>query len=229
MQKYTAIILSSRDIGEFDRLYAMYTLEQGLVRTVARGVRKSTAKLAGHLEPGTLSEVYVARSRGTGQIVSAIMLDNFGSVKNDFEKLQEILKIFSFLLKNFSEGEKDERVFELLKSFLETVNGEKLLLEAFWWKLFDALGQRPEVMKCAHCRKRLVENSEKFFSAEKGGVIPAACRVSSGELVPVSNNQIKLLRIFWANPLAKIAKVKVGEKELRGLGRIREIFRRYNF
>jgi len=67
MQKLTAIILSSRDINEYDRLYIMYTLEQGLVKAVAKGVRKSTAKLAGHLEPATLSEVYVARSKGWGK------------------------------------------------------------------------------------------------------------------------------------------------------------------
>ncbi len=60
MQKYTAIILASRDVGEFDRLYIFYTREAGLLRAMGRGVRKQEAKLAGHLEPGTLSEVYIA-------------------------------------------------------------------------------------------------------------------------------------------------------------------------
>jgi len=71
MQKYTAIILASRDANEVNRLYIIYTLEQGLVKAVAKGVRKPAAKLAGHLEPGTLTEIYVARSRGMGQITGA--------------------------------------------------------------------------------------------------------------------------------------------------------------
>jgi len=232
MQKLTAIILSSRDINEYDRLYIMYTLEQGLVKAVAKGVRKSTAKLAGHLEPATLSEVYVARSKGLGQITGAITLDSFEGVKNDFEKLDEVLKIFRFFARNFAEGEKDEKIFNLLCDFLKIVSGskrEKLLTLAFWWKLFDFLGQRPEVMKCVNCQKKMTEKSKKFFSVEKGRVVCGDCSLNFSGLVPINNNQIKLLRIFWGNPLAKIVKVKVEERELKGLGRIRESFERYNF
>ena len=123
MQKYTAIILSSHDVGEFDRLYILYTKEIGVVKAMGRGVRKQTAKLAGHLEPGTLSEVYVARARGMGQIASAIALDNFDNIKKDFEKLAEALKIFKFFARQFAEEEKDEKVFELLSGFLKKADG----------------------------------------------------------------------------------------------------------
>lgn len=243
MQKLTAIILASRDINEYDRLYIMYTLEQGLVKAVAKGVRKSTAKLAGHLEPGTLSEVYVARARGTGQITSAIMLDGFENIKNNFEKLGEVLKIFRFFSKNFAEGEKDERIFELLKGLLEILDqparipplaesvagrGE-ILIEAFWWKLFDALGQRPEVMKCVNCQKKLAEKTKKVFSVEKGGIVCGGCGSNFAGLALISDNQIKLLRIFWGNPLARIAKVRIREEELGRLGKMRENFEKYSF
>jgi len=266
MQKYTAIILSSREANEFDRLYSMYTLETGLIKAIGKGVRKSTAKLAGHLEPATLSEVYVARARGTGQITSVITLSGFENLKIDFEKLGEVLKIFRFFSKNFAEGEKDERIFDLLRSFLELADRADIadradpadiLIEAFWWKLFDALGQRPEVMKCVNCREKLRgqssvhkvrtsnqgstfplladahnssrSNLKKYFSVEKGGIVCGGCGSNFAELAPISDNQIKLLRIFWGNPLAKIAKVKVNCGELEGLGRIRENFEKYSF
>lgn len=232
MQKYTAIILTSRDANEFDRIYTMYTLEQGLARAVAKGVRKSAAKLAGHLEPATLSEVYIARARGIGQITGAITLDDFSGVKNNFEKLREILKIFRFFSKNFAEGEKDKRIFELLSGFSSIAGKAEIVdisAEAFWWKLFDVLGQRPEVMKCASCRKKLIENTKKFFSAERGGVICAGCDPRFQGLAAISDNQIKLLRIFLGNPLSKIAKVKVRRGELKGLEKMRENFEKYNF
>jgi DNA repair protein RecO (recombination protein O) len=239
MNKYVAIILASRDTNEFDRLYTMYTLEQGLVRAVAKGARKPAAKLTGHLEPGTLSEVYVARARGMGQITGAITLDGFENIKKDFAGLSEFLKIAKFFLKNFAEGEKDERVFELSKDFLGNLgnwedreNGDdkaKVLIEAFWWKLFDALGARPEVMKCASCRKKLAEKTKKFFSAEKGGVVCAVCGPQFRETIPVSDNQIKLLRVFWGNPLVKIAKVKTEKGELEKLEKTRESFEKYVF
>jgi DNA repair protein RecO (recombination protein O) len=236
MQKYTAIILSSYDIGEFDRIYILYTKEKGLVKAIGRGVRKQTAKLAGHLEPGTLSEVYIAKARGMGQITSAIALDNFERIKKYFEKLDEVLKIFKFFTRHFSEEERDEKIFDLLECFLgdwgNLEDGENqggILLEAFWWKLFDALGHRPETMKCAICGARLEETAKKFFSSARGGVVCSACFSIERDLAEISSDQIKLLRIFLANPLGKILKVKTSEIELKGLGRIRRNFERYNF
>jgi DNA repair protein RecO (recombination protein O) len=236
MRKLTAIILSSRDIGEFDRIYTLYTRELGLVRAVGRGVRKVSARLAGHLEPGTLSEVYIARSRGMGQITSAITLDEFEAIKNEFELLSNILEIFRFFGKNFSEDEKDERIFDLLAEFLgQWGNKEiqdskkKISLEAFWWKLFDLMGNRPETMKCAECNRSLVRGKDIFFSASKGGAICQSCKFVSQGLLPMSENQVKLLRIFLTNPLGKILKIKIDGRELAGLARIRGEFRKYNF
>jgi DNA repair protein RecO (recombination protein O) len=234
MQKYTAIILASRDIGEYDRLYFMYTLEQGMIKAIARGVRRPAAKLAGHLEPGTLSEVYIARSRGRGQITSAIALSGFRGIKKDFEKLKGVLDIFSFFMKIFSEDEKDENIFRLLREYLEIIDRdnqldqERLLNLGFWWKLFDALGQRPEVVRCVICEKALESAEKNLFSAEKGGIVCFAC-VPPKDSLPISDNQIKLIRVYLSNPFQKIAKVRVDGKNLEGLFRIKEQFLRYNF
>jgi len=234
MQKYTAIILASRDIGEYDRLYVMYTLEQGMIKAVAKGVRRPAAKLAGHLESGTLSEVYIARSRGRGQITSAIALRSFSGIKKDFEKLSDILKIFSFMMKVFSEDEKDEKIFSLIREYLEIIDQgarssrEKLLNIGFWWKLFDSLGQKPEVARCVSCGQMLKGGQRNYFSAEKGGITCSSCEIARDSL-PVNDNQIKLVRVYLANPLQKIAKVKADGKDLEGLQRIKDQFLRYNF
>jgi len=237
MQKYTAVILASRDIGEFDRLYILYTKEIGLVKAIGRGVRKQMAKLAGHLEPGTLSEVYIARSRGMGQITSAITIENFENIRKNFGKLDEMLKILGFFARGFAEEEKDEKIFDLLAEFLTRVellpNSKSstliLIIEAFWWKLFDALGHRPETIKCAECGGCLKEKSEKYFSAKKGGVICEKCSVGEKDVLKISSNQIKLLRVFLTNPLEKILKVKAGEAELDELSRIRHNFKNIIF
>ena len=236
MQRITAIILSSRGVGEFDRLYAMYSREAGLVRAVGRGVRRPAAKLAGHLEPLTLSEIHIARSRGRGQIASAITLENFENIKKSFENTSKILRIFRFFLKIFGEEEKDERTFDLLREFLENLDGlgyegdrAGVLSEAFWWKIFDLLGRRPEVARCLKCSARPSGKEENFFSAEEGGIICGKCGRNGNGLSRITANQIKLLRIFLANTLPKILKVKIDSGELEGLVRIRKDFERYNF
>lgn len=44
--RYTALVLRKKEVGETDRLYTFYTKEQGKVRAVARGIRKSGARLS---------------------------------------------------------------------------------------------------------------------------------------------------------------------------------------
>lgn len=232
MQKFTAIVIASREANEFDRIYTFYSREIGIIRASGKGVRKPEARLAGHLEPGTIVEIYVARSRGMGKITGAITLENFENVKKDLAKLGEFLKVSKFFLRNFSEEEKDERIFDLLCGFMLILNGVDdvdLVKEAFWWKLFDALGNRPEVMKCLHCGKKITERSKKYFSVRKGGIICPACAPNFEGLIQVNDNQIKLLRIFWGNGLEKMTKVKADKNDIEGLARVKSAFARHNF
>ena len=232
MHKYTAIILTSRDTNEFDRVYTFYTLEEGLVRVVAKGARKPAARLAGHLEPVTLSEVYVARSKGRGQIVSALTILGFERIKSDFEKLRETLEIFRFIARFFSEGEPDKRIFSLLVSLLRLLDKKEdsqVLIEGFWWQLFDLLGQRPQVASCVHCQKKLMLRDQKYFDIKKGGIICSLCRKKDQELFSISDNQIKLLRLFFSQPLRLLGKIKLAVVELSGLGRIRQNYQKYHF
>lgn len=271
MQKHTAIILSSRDTNEFDRIYIMYTLEKGLVRAVAKGARKPAARLAGHLEPATLSEVYIARSRGMGQITSSLSVSGYENIKKSFALLETALAILKFFAKNFKEEEKDERIFLLLKEFMEILNSQSLnlvnvekagkegiLAEAFWWKLFDFLGQKPEVMKCVACGERLrsknvikskfgfssakggqacSQNSQflkakllnNFFSVIKGGILCASCRKAGSETFLINENQIKLLRIFFANSLKNVQKIKINPTDIESLEKIRINYQKYYF
>jgi len=236
MQKYTAIILASRDANEFDRIYTLYTLEQGLVRAVAKGARKPTAKLAAHLEPVTLSEVYVARSRGIGQITSAITLENFDNIKKDFEKLQKVLEIFDFFKKFFNEEEKDKRIFSLLLEFLskldkaEWADKAEIIIEAFWWKLFDLLGQKPEVLKCVKCQGKIPARQDKKFDIPQGGVLcPNCAGRKREEMLPVSDNQIKFLRLIFSNSLEALQKIKINSTELAKLEITRKGYLNYHF
>jgi DNA repair protein RecO (recombination protein O) len=238
MQKYTAIILTSKEIGEFDRLYFLYTIEQGLIKVPAKGVRKPAAKLAGHLEPATLSEVYVARSRGRGQITSAITIENFKKTKNSLEKLQIFIGISRFFSRFFSEEEADKKIFDLLLDFLRTMERnigrerkekDELAALAFWWKIFDQMGQKPEVAKCIVCANMPKSGQKNYFTAQKGGIICSICAPRGKSIFPISENQIKLLRLFLSNSLENVIKIKVSVDELRGLATLTKNFRGFHF
>ena len=233
---YTGIILEKYDVGEADRIYIIYTLEAGKIKAIAKGVRKSQAKLAGHLENFTLAHISVAKSRGMGKITGAVAEDNFSRVKNNFEFLAETFKIAGILNKLAKEEEKDERVFNLFLEFLKTMNSKNaisensaapsLLAQGFIFKLFNRLGYKIEVSSCVKCGS-LLSQKENYFSAERGGILCGNCASISKNKVQISANTIKIIRIFFKNNISSLAKLKVEPRDINSLKTISGEFLRW--
>src|SRR5207248_3202137 len=59
-----AVILRKLDYGEADRIYTLLTAEHGKVPAIAKGVRRSAAKLAAALELFAHVDVQLAHGRG---------------------------------------------------------------------------------------------------------------------------------------------------------------------
>ncbi|MFZ5982113.1 MAG: DNA repair protein RecO [Patescibacteria group bacterium] len=224
--KYTAIVLGKADVGETDRIYTFYTRESGKIRAMGRGAKKSTAKLAGNLETGNLVEVWVMKGKGLGNISGAIALDHFSNLRLDFEKLDSLLAVFKILGRLISEEEKDEKVFDLLLGYLRALDqqeNERILTLGFLFKFLDSLGYRFQMNECVLCQRKL-EAEGNFFGFPEGGVICSKCSSSEANKMRISADEIKLVRIFLANNLSSLSKIKVSDKSLMNLRRISEGF-----
>lgn len=225
--KYTSIILSKRDVAETDRIYNFYTLEEGRVRAMGRGVRKPNAKLAGSLEPLTLAEIHVSKRNGLGNITGAIGIDNFSGLKNNFAAVSQAFRALNHFEKLVNQQERDERIFELLKSYLEALEALDreakaeykfgLVTSGFLFKLMENLGYMIQAEKCARCGGAISAGDQNFFSGKRGGLLCPECARTESRKVRCSDSTIKLLRIFLWNPIGNIAKVEVAEKDLREL------------
>lgn len=215
--KYTGIVLNKRNVGETDRIYTIYTLEGGKIRSLAKGVRKPQAKLAASLENITLADVTIVRSRGLGNITGSIVENNFSSIKRDCDALMETFSGLSIFEKLVDFENPDAKVFTLLRNYLEAVDfcvqgndGEKhvLIRLGFVVKLLDALGYAIEVESCVSCNEKL---SEKFlcFSSQHGGALCENCAKDNASCaLPVRANAIKMIRLFLKNNMQALTKIK---------------------
>ena len=61
----------------------LYTQESGKIRAVAKGARKSTSKLVGHLEPLTVTRLALARGRNLDIVTQAQVVQSFAALKGD--------------------------------------------------------------------------------------------------------------------------------------------------
>lgn len=235
--KYTGIILNKRNIGEMDRIYTIYTLEGGKIRSLAKSVRKSQAKLAASLENVTMADITIARTRGLGKITGSIVEQNFSELKQDCDALLETFLGLSIFDKLVDFENPDPAVFQILKDYLEAVNEcaqkkvtEKyvLLRLAFITKLLNALGYAIEVSACVSCGNMLSENFLSF-SAQHGGTLCNKCSKDNLEnCLPIGANAIKLLRLFLSHRMNVIKKINAESRDCDSARLALDEFLRWN-
>ncbi len=229
-QNYTGIVLNKKDIGEADRLYFIYTLERGQIKVVGRGVRKSQAKLSANLENFNLIKFSVAKNRGMGNITN-VTVENYSSkLKENLESLKVVFQA-SQLFNSWVIDEKEEKeIFILWQNFLNILNLKKLsplkiklIYLGFIFQLLNLLGYRLEVNYCVSCRRR-INKSANYFSAKKGGILCKKCGYQNNNKILISDDSIKILRLFFSNQLAYLLKIKVYKEALEELEKILNYF-----
>ena len=222
--RFSAIILKKKEVGETDRLYTLYTDTLGKIQLVAKGVRKPEAKLAGQLETLMQGLVIVVKGRGAGKIAGAVAEKNFLHLRNDLDILKRVLQSVSIFERLVGWEEKDVLLFDLLGRYLTLVDTlarerkkDKVLLvtEGFLFQLFAHLGYEIETGNCVVSGEKLASGERHFFSPSAGGILRSEHAGAAPGALPVSESVIKLIRLFLRNTLETLPKVTVSDPDLR--------------
>jgi DNA repair protein RecO (recombination protein O) len=214
-------------------LYTLYTLEQGKVQLVAKGVRKSEAKLAGQLETLIQGLVIAVKGNGMGKIAGAVAEKNVSYLRSDADILKRVLETVNVFERLVGWDEPDAELFNLLAIYLalsddlaKEKQAEKamLLAEGFLFQLFARLGYAIETGACVVSGNKLRSGQRHFFSPSAGGVLAGEHIHNAHNAFPVSESAIKLMRIFLSNKLESLSRVRVNEKEFREVRQASSLF-----
>ena len=85
-----AIVLTKEPQGEHDARYALFTERFGKIVAKVKSSRRITSKLAGHLEPGTMTKVCFI-DKGSAQIVDALKSSRADISPKDLSSLRDLL------------------------------------------------------------------------------------------------------------------------------------------
>jgi DNA repair protein RecO (recombination protein O) len=218
--KTQAVVLRSMRFGEADRVLHLYTLDQGRVGAIAKGVRKTKSRFGARLEP--LSHVEIMLHRGSGELhtVTGVQLvRSHHETREDTYRLGVGLVGAEAMLRLFGEPEGNARAFEALTRFLDLTDelppvpsrrpAHDPLGLAFQLKLLWLSGYLPHLESCAECG---ATEGLVGYSPEAGGAVCRTCGDGSRRLGPATFAAIEgLLR----RPLAEAGQVAVGEREAR--------------
>jgi DNA repair protein RecO (recombination protein O) len=209
--KTQAIVLRQRKLGEADKIVTLYCSHLGRVDAVAKGVRRTKSRLAGHLEPLTLGSYLIAEGRNLDIVTQAETVDAFPALRADLERLGRAIYCAELVDRLTPERSEGYPIFRLLQETLEVINTAEsvdLAVRRFELRLLEQLGYRPSLDQCAVCDRKL-EPIDNFWSAEAGGAVCPRCADDTYRLTPLSLNGLKVLRLLHRGSFADAARVRL--------------------
>jgi DNA repair protein RecO (recombination protein O) len=211
MYKTEAIILRQRRFGEADRFLTVYTPTIGKLEVKARGVRKTTSRMSGHLQPLTRCMLQIAQGRVTDVVAGCETLESFQPLRDDLERLSRALYVVELIDRMVPERVHGYPTYRLLHDTMRRLAGPDDLdqvLRFFEMRLVDQCGFRPELENCAGCGSAL-EPVENFFSPLSGGVVCQACVAGLTGTRELSVSGLKVLRLLQRASYNDVVRIRI--------------------
>ncbi len=197
-----AFVLRRTDFGEADRILTLFTPAYGKLRVIAKGVRRTTSRRAGHLEPFTRTQLMLAKGRELDILTQAEGRERLEHLADDLWHATGAGYLNELIDRFLEDQEPHPRLYALFTETLRRLDAgaaEKmparswLALRYFELRLLDDLGYRPGLHLCANCETPL-RPEENGYSAELGGALCPSCRHLGQRRL--SLNALKVLRLL---------------------------------
>lgn len=208
LYKTKGIALKSYKLGEADKIIILISPEQGKVRAVAKGIRKTKSKFGSRLEPFTYVDMLLYEGRELDIITQAEIITSFKEIRGDLDKLKYGSVMLELMDKVSQERQEARQAFQLFLTALKTLaaaaGGYRLLLAMFELKLMSAIGFRPQLDKCVACPLSQ-ESADRLpstvFSLKYGGFLCAGCKGRDPAGIIVGTEVRRALNEALATPL----------------------------
>jgi DNA repair protein RecO (recombination protein O) len=215
------IVLRRKDFGESDRILTLFTRKLGRISGIAKGSRKPSSKISGHLELFMRSSFLISRGRNLHLITQAEVLEDFNSLRKDLKGIglgSYIVELVDAV--TYEEGS-NLKLYDLLVTTLSALNkagDPAIITHYFELHLLGLVGFQPEFFICVECGKQIIEENQ-YISGELGGVICPGCigRIEGADLRPVPARLLKYLRHFQRSSLQELLSITLPPDLRKGL------------
>lgn len=182
-QTYTtdAINLRSYDLSDADKIVVMYSKDRGIIRSVAKGVKRPKSKLGARMDSLIANTLQFSKGRNMDTVCQAQTINTFRKTREDMLKLM-CSSYISEVVANFglendpSSKETYDLLYSALNKISEATTKKNILIAVikFQLKMMLISGICPEFDTCLHCGKRIIDE-DMFFSKERCGVFCSEC------------------------------------------------------
>lgn len=223
--KTSGIIIKRTNLREADRILTIYTQEHGKIRAVAKGVRKTLSKLAGNLELFCLDKLLIAEGRNLDIIAEVENIKCYFSLRSNLRATHMAYYLAEIVDQMTLENQSHPSIFDLLEQVLEGLSSQanRLLIPFFEINFLSESGFKPELYQCLNCGKKIIAQ-KNYFSFSSGGLVCGVCQASD-QLI--SNQAIKVLRLFLKNKATIVNKISLENKLIKEIEELTSNYLKY--
>ena len=186
-----AVVLRTHKLGEADRIITLLSRRHGKIRAVAKGVRRTSSKFGGRLEPFSHIDAQSATGRTLDVVTQAVTLHAYteplGGDYTAYTTGQVILETADRLVAE--EREPSLQQFLLLVGALNaltagTSDGPRpatMIMDAYLLRAVAVAGWAPSLFDCARCG---APGPHEAFNPQAGGMVCRRCRPPASALPP---------------------------------------------
>lgn len=217
-----AIVIRSIPYGESDRIVTFFTKYFGKLKAIAKGARRSKKRFQNALDLFTYVRLIFFDREGMGLVRAegCDILNSFSNIREDLKKIIYGNYFLELVNEMAVEREQHPEAFELLLTFLNTLNREtpaEDYLRIFEIRMLSLFGYRPNLRSCAICKKGMEELKEvknMFFSLERGSLVCEGCSKNLNNLTPLSWGTARLVDEITRMDLSRLDRLKFTSQAL---------------
>ena len=169
------VVLRTMRLGEADRIVTLMTSGHGKVRAVAKGVRRTTSKFGGRLEPLSHVALLCWQGRELDIVNQAEVTDAFRAVREDLARVAKAFTVLEVVDQLAQERHANPRLYDMLVGALRALEADDppALVPAFCLKALALEGSAPVLDECVSCG---AQEDLVAFDLVEGGVLCRSCR-----------------------------------------------------
>lgn len=191
------LVLKHSPLREADEILTLWSWEEGKIRILARGVRKSGSRLKAVLAPVSWLCLQVIPSERLAVVVDARVRKSYPAVLKNLSHLAIVFNVFEVLMRATPDGEPNQPVSSLLREGLEHMDSTEGagidFLNSFRLRFLSAIGYGLAGPECRHCGQDLREEEPARWSSIFLGLICEACGHYDNSARPVEPEVKKYL------------------------------------
>ncbi|MEM7126140.1 MAG: DNA repair protein RecO [Chloroflexota bacterium] len=211
------VILKRRNQGDADRILTIFTPHRGKLDLIAKGIRKTSSRKAGHLESFSHASLMVAQARTWDIITEVVTVESYRHIRDDLETIGRASYVGE-LLDSFTElHDENQGLWDVLLITLRELNrlasqpdafDAKLLLRWYEIHLLSFAGFQPQLFTCLASGEDLKEEIN-YLSIEEGGVYSPQYGTDLHHTEPLEPDALKILRHLLRSSWPNVASLQI--------------------